>query len=163
MVSAHPGQGFETGEPLLFTYAMRRRDGERPLGIVSAVVVFLTSYLAATAFTKTHDWRPVLFYSVFCLLALAASVILALQWTNDRLVATADSLEHFDWLLRKRSFAWSDVADATEKIHTDYRRLILNTRNGRTFVIHGDVSEYPTILQVCGERLARYGVSIHHD
>lgn len=153
--------GSSVESPLLVY--LRRRDGERPLGIVAAFVVLLTLDLDVTAILRTHDWRPVAFYSAFCILAAAAAIILALQWRNENLLIGVQGLLHHDWLRRSTLYSWADVTSAIERRRPGNTRLLLQIRKTRNFVLHEDWPPFPTAVLVCKERLAAIGTDVVED
>ena len=157
IVKGRGARGCLRPESVLFTYYVRRRDGERPLAICGGVVAVLTLYLALKAATSTSDWRPLGFYGVFCILSLISAVILTLQWKNDELVATEAGLTHFDWRRRPVDYSWTQITHAVEVSRPGNRRLILSVDGPRALVIHDDFPGYSAVAEACREQLARVG------
>ncbi|HET6386554.1 MAG TPA: hypothetical protein VFJ58_24450 [Armatimonadota bacterium] len=148
--------GFDLGEPI-FTYYIRRRDGERPLAMLCAFVAALTLGLTFWSIHRTSDWRPFAFYSVFCLFSVICGTILTMQWRNDRLIAYREGLVHSNWRDRKSFFRWDEVDRVTSKRRPYNYRLILEIGSDQRFVIHADFPNHEEVFAACIDRLAAVG------
>ena len=147
----------------IFTDHTRRRDGERPLSIAAGFVVLLTIGLDVNASAHGHDWRALAFYTGFCLLAMAACIVLALQWRNERVYLCHSHMVHFDWLDRRTDVDWKDLPSAVEKRWPVNERLVLEYLPGRHLVIHNDFQDYGDVVSHCRKRIESAGGYLQVD
>lgn len=150
-------------EAPIFSYFIRRRDGERPLAICAILVSLLTLYLAVDAALHAQDWRPVAFYAGFCICTLAAAVLLGMQWRNDELLGTSEGLVHYDWRRRRTDYNWSEVTRGVEQDRPDNRRCTLNIGDRRVFVLHADYPGYQDAVEACRQKLAQLGRTLEQS